>query len=942
MIKFLLPLFIILFNFLVFPQVTAVPSFATEEDSIIVYFDATKGDAGLKGFTGDVYAHTGVITNLSTGPSDWEYVIAPWATNYPETKLTRDSTDHYHLVIGYPRIYYSNNHQNLGSIPPTEHIQKLAFVFRNADGSRTGRAAGGADIFLQLSEPGLNVSIIKPEKIPYFADLNDTITIEIASAHSNSLALFIDDILVAETDTTLLTHSIIADQYGKRKIKIIATGDSNETKIDSTYFIVNTPVSIEPVPNNLDYGINYISDNSVVLNLYAPQKDFVYVIGDFTNWEADPAYYMKRTPDQTKYWLQIDSLETGKEYIFQYLVDGELRIADPYSEKVSDGNDKFISSTVYPDLISYPEGKTTEIASVLQTAQEPYQWQVTDFERPKKTDLVIYELLIRDFIPEHSYEVLVDTLGYFKRLGVNAIELMPVMEFEGNESWGYNPSFHFAPDKYYGTKNDLKRFIDEAHKNGIAVILDIVLNHMYGQSPLVRLYWNSAQNRPAANNPWFNEVSPNPVFSFGYDFNHEKQEVKNYIDRVNKYWLTEYKVDGFRFDFTKGMTNTPGDGGNHDAARISILTRMANELRKVDSTAYIILEHFAPNSEETILSNNGMMLWGNLNHDYNEATMGYVGTSNFSGVSYKSKGWAEPNLVAYMESHDEERLMYKNLQFGNSSGSYNIRNLETALQRIKLAAVFYFTVPGPKMIWQFGELGYDVSIDFNGRVGNKPIRWYYYNEPARLKLYKTYAALTALKQYEAFESDSFALAAVGSVKRLNIVDETMDVYVIGNFNVTVSTANHSFSKTGYWYDYFTGDTISVSQPDGQVVLEPGEFHIYTTVKLPTPEEDIVTDVEENKNIITGEFHLEQNFPNPFNPSTEIIFRVPVTGNITIKIYDILGREIKTLINEEKSNGVYKIKWNGDNNWGAEVSSGIYFCRMETASYTMSRKMILLK
>lgn len=135
-----------------------------------------------------------------------------------------------------------------------------------------------------------------------------------------------------------------------------------------------------------------------------------------------------------------------------------------------------------------------------------------------------------------------------------------------------------------------------------------------------------------------------------------------------------------------------------------------------------------------------MMTWGNNNYNYNEATMGYVSTSNFSNISYKAHTFTKPYSVGYMESHDEERLMYRNLQYGNKSsdGSYNIKNKLEALQRIKLAAAFFFTVPGPKIIWQFGELGYDFSIDFNGRVGNKPIKWDYYSDPPRNKLYKVF------------------------------------------------------------------------------------------------------------------------------------------------------------------------------------------------------------
>ncbi|MFO7444782.1 MAG: alpha-amylase family glycosyl hydrolase [Ignavibacteriaceae bacterium] len=773
-----------LMHTLTFPQITTIPEYPTENDSIIIILDTSQpGAEELLNYTGTLYAHTGINSDID----NWRHVIGDWGNNQNQPALIRTGTNTYQLIIGKPHLFYD--------VPETEQINQLAIVIRSADGSKQTRP----DIFINLYESGLSVVFNNPKasvqytsplRSPGFAEPDDTLQIEVAAVEVgtkiSSLTLYINDVQAEQTTSNILSYNLIAADYSDGITIIKAVGIDTAGIADTAWFalVINPQIAIAPVPNNLPYGINYLSSTSVVLHLYAPVKDFVYVIGDFNNWEVNPDYLMKRTPNQDQYWLQIDGLEPGKEYIFQYLVDGEIRIADPYTEKTSDPEDQFISEEIYPGLIQYPEGKTSEIASVFQTDQQEYQWQVTDFERPKKTDLVIYELLVRDFIEEHSYNALIDTIGYLRRLGVNAIELMPVMEFEGNESWGYNQSFHFAVDKYYGTKNDLKRFIDEAHKNGIAVILDIVLNHVYGESPLVRLYWNSAQGRPAANSPWFNEVSPNPEFSWGYDFNHEAYQVKNYTDRVNRFWLTEYKIDGFRFDFTKGMTNTSGDGGGHDNARINILTRMANELRKVDSTAYIILEHFAQNSEEIILSNNGMMLWGNLTHAYAEASMGWIGTSNFGSISYKTRQWAEPNLVGYMESHDEERMMYRNLNFGRSDSSYNVTNLHTALQRVKLAAAFFFTVPGPKMIWQFGELGYDVAIDDPCRVCNKPIRWEYYDDPDRNRLYKTFAALINLKQYDAFESDDFSLNAAGAVKRLNISHESMDVYVIGNFDIT--------------------------------------------------------------------------------------------------------------------------------------------------------------
>ncbi len=101
-------------------------------------------------------------------------------------------------------------------------------------------------------------------------------------------------------------------------------------------------------------------------------------------------------------------------------------------------------------------------------------------------------------------------------------------------------------------------------------------------------------------------------------------------------------------------------------------------------------------------------------------------------------------------------------------------------------------------------------------------------------------------------------------------------------------------------------------------------------------------VDDQVAVIPADFHLYQNFPNPFNPSTTIRYSIVEPGNVSIKIYDVLGREVKTLVNEVKTAGTYSSTWNGYNNFGNKVSSGIYFYRMESGSFIEAKKMILLK
>jgi 1,4-alpha-glucan branching enzyme len=711
---------------------------------------------------------------------------------------------------------------------------------------------------------------------------------------------------------------------------------------DTTFFSIKTipPVIELPLPDGIREGITYLDDHSVILTLFAPYKNTVYVIGDFNAWQIDSRYLMHRhtvDADSVYWWLQIDDLPAGQEYAFQYLVDGSLRIADPYTEKVLDPwHDTYISNATYPDLKPYPAGKTTEPVSVFSTTRSSFAWTYSEtFTPPQQEQLVIYELLLRDFIQAHDYKTLIDTLSYFEKLGINAIELMPVCEFEGNLSWGYNPSFYFAPDKYYGPAYDLKRFVDACHQKGIAVILDMVLNHSYGQSPLVRLYFDSRNGRPSAQNPWYNVQSPNTTYSWGYDFDHISPATQKFVDRVTHYWLSVYKIDGFRFDFTKGFTNTPGDGWAYDAQRVTILRRLADKIWAVNPNAYVILEHFTDNTEEKLLSSfrKGMMIWANMNKNYNEATMGYneEGKSNISWGYYGNRGWSKANLVTYMESHDEERLMYKNIAYGNSAGIYNIQELSTALDRMKLAAAFFLTYPGPKMIWQFGEVGYDYTIEYNERTGEKPIRWDYFTDSEmRRELYNTFAAMNKLHtDYPAFYSSEskVEMSVDDALKRIKLTHPQMNAVIIGNFDVVNGRIDPQFHHRDIWYDYLSGD--SLTNISSSIMLQPGEFHIYTDVKLEKPG-GTGTDG-------ASFFSLIQNFPNPFNNKTMIKYQLPVTSEIELSIYNLLGQKVATLVSKKQHAGQYQEKWDATG-----FASGIYICRLLCQQFTETHKMILVR
>ncbi|RLD88812.1 MAG: Por secretion system protein, partial [Bacteroidetes bacterium] len=165
--------------------ITSDPDLSTSGQALTIYYDATLGTAGLEDFTGDVYAHTGVITDQSTDMGDWKYVKTAWGTNTAETKLTLESANLYSLEIGPSiREYYG--------VPANESITHLAFVFRSADSSKEGKDDGGSDIFVVVYEEGLSVAIINPDRNS-IVDPGTSLAFEASASQVANLVLYLNN-----------------------------------------------------------------------------------------------------------------------------------------------------------------------------------------------------------------------------------------------------------------------------------------------------------------------------------------------------------------------------------------------------------------------------------------------------------------------------------------------------------------------------------------------------------------------------------------------------------------------------------------------------------------------------------------------------------------------------------------------------------------------------
>ncbi|UOE40256.1 alpha-amylase family glycosyl hydrolase [Chryseobacterium suipulveris] len=744
-------------------------------------------------------------------------------------------------------------------------------------------------------------------------------------------------------------------------IDVVATNAADGTVVTKSFTVsLSIPVDSAPMPAYMRQGINYDPNDptKVGLALYAPGKPYVHVIGSFNNWTVSGNYLMKRDTTNTNlYWIEVSGLTPQQIYTFQYRIADGTRVADPYSTLVlSPYDDQWINqnATVYPNLPPYPAGQDFEV-SVVQTQKPAYPWVVTNFAKPAKENLIVYELLVRDFTAQQTWQSLIDKIAYLKTLNINAVELMPVMEFDGNNSWGYNTGFHNALDKAYGTPEKFKEFIDVCHQNGIAVILDIALNHATGRSPLVRMWMNDPDGDgygdPSASNPYFNQVATHSYGVFN-DFNHSKAETKYYVNRVLEQWIKEYKVDGFRWDLTKGFTQncTAGDDActnNYQQDRVNILKAYADYQWSWDPTSYIIFEHLGTDSEEAQWANykigegKGVMMWDKQTNPYNQNTMGYATGSNFNRVKYTAHGFSERRALSYGESHDEERIMYKNLNFGAAGAN----TLAAALERQKSYGAVFLTVPGPKMIWQFAELGFDKSIFtcVNGTVNTdsdsipgdckldpKPSAFGlgYDVDTARKSVYDTWAKILAIRlSNEVFNTKNFTVESGNLMPRIYITNTAaasalQNVVILANFTTSTQNIVPNFpigNKT--WFNLMDNTSFFVSDTTAPITIEAGGFRIFGDGSALATEE---TETVKNAVSLTV-------LQNPVTNGVANI-RYSNADNGTLAIYDLGGKLVKSQ-KVSKSKGDETISVNG-------LSSGIYLIQLKSDKGMAVAKMIV--
>lgn len=905
--------FVILFSITTFAQISWQGG--TNPDataSATILFDKT--GTPLATYTGTIYAHTGVTLNSAA----WQNVKGSWANNTTQPALTLVSGNIYKLDIT-PSIL---NFYNVAS----GSVTKINIVFRNAAGS-----AQSTDLTLNV---GAFQSLLATPAEFSNTILNSGQNLLITANNTNGNAsynLLANGVSVSTSNGTTFSYTDTNITVNKTYDLQITQGITLFSKKFGV--IVNAGTTSQAMSAGLEDGINYnTSDASkATLVLTAPGKDFVYVAGSFNNYQPGTNYLMKKDPSTNKFWLELTGLNSGTQYNYQYwVVDSTpttnspavVKTADPYSTLVlSPFDDPYISAASYPNMPAYPAGQEREV-TVLQTGQTTFNWSsaTTGFVKPKKEDLIVYEVLIRDFDASRNFQDLINRIDYFRNLKINAIELMPVMEFEGNEGWGYNPSFHMALDKFYGAKDKMKEFIDLCHQNGIAVILDVALNHAFGRSPLVRMWMKDSDGDgwgdAASDNPYFNEFAKHS-YGIGNDFNHSSSYTNYYTKRVVKQWIQEFKIDGFRWDLTKGFTQACSSGDDtctnaYQADRVAILKDYADYSWSLDPNHIAIFEHLGSSNEEQQWANyrigetpsKGVLMWGESTYPYTQLMEGYSTGADISGIGHVSRGFTAKRLIGYTESHDKERLVYSGTAYGNGSGAAPVLgNLNNAIGRMSAIGAISLLIPGPKMIWHFADLGYDDSIytctdgtvnteadvtTGDCKLSTKPQEQWTNNwltTPNRLQVYNDWKRLIQLKIDEpVFEGDYAISPDVSNIKQRVYVynnsfpsTQLKNVVIITNFSVATQNVNPSFPYTGNWYNLMDNTPYVVTNATATISLPPGGFRVYGNQPATT---------------------LGNNEFNPINKIS--LFPNPTSGLFTIngevakvQVFSITGQLVKS-------------------------------------------------
>jgi 1,4-alpha-glucan branching enzyme len=714
------------------------------------------------------------------------------------------------------------------------------------------------------------------------------------------------------------------------------------TTLDTVSFVVAVSgPPIVPLPSYAKHGVTLPgpqSNDSTTFRLRVGSTNYVLlrVAPAGQPVASAPPVFMRKDPSSDNWWTNLALAPGTYEYLYQ-TSSGTL-VFDPWGRHNGTYGSRF---TVGPEGLS----------------ADDYAWRIPNFQRPPLEKLVVYEMNVGEFaggwygLPagQANFTHMKNLMGYFDSLGVNAIELMPVNDYglvgRSGHSWGYDLNSYFALEPGYGTPRDFKILVDSAHARGVAVIVDVVFNHINDTGPL----W---QMEPSESTSPYFKLCTDLRFNedglcFFRDMDHWTPETQEIVYEALKMWIDVYKVDGFRFDYTQGI------GWNTADTSRGILGWVNRIAREYDNSLYLIAEHL-PESPALIYYSGLTSGWHDSFRDevFDEARFRNRPLTAIENLvidrgAYPGNDFPpEPSVygdrrepVNATNNHDEQSLLYEMITFQGVP-------LDEALVRDRLYGTLMFTSVGVPMLWQGTEFSEPrgwpsdnlkltyrpVQFSLRGTSRGQVHERYYRNLIRARKINPALhrGALRRMAQYAAERTLVWGFEDLSGPAK---------VMAVANFSGVQQTVTAvPWLAPGTWYDIQDQSTISVPG----TTLPAFTIPAYTARVFSSLPDSVLLPVAEVASPLPADFALEQNYPNPFNPSTTIQFSVQSADRVRLIVYDALGREVAALVDRTMEPGTHTVRFDAGDASGRVLPSGVYFYRMTAGSFTRTRKLVLVR
>lgn len=515
---------------------------------------------------------------------------------------------------------------------------------------------------------------------------------------------------------------------------------------------------------------------------------------------------------------------------------------------------------------------------------------------------VFYEIYPRSYSSSGDFQGIQNKIPDMLDLGINAVWFMPI--YTGPTIHGYEITDYFGFEEDFGTEQDFRNLAEALHDAGIKVILDFVVNHTAISHPFMQNVLEYKSESPWADFYLWDGEPGNSNYEYFFDWaslpnlNHNNKDVRDYFIKVAKYWVQEFDIDGYRCDVAWGVEE-----------RNSVFWQEWRAALK-NIKPEVFLEAEASSSQEVYYQQR----FDSANDwDLRNKLLGVSnGTLAIDALDAELRkdypDHARP--FRFVENHDEVRV----------ASSYDS-------QRSKLMHTILFTASGIPLIYSGGEVGELTNrgmIDWTDPDNLRP----YFKSLVRLR--NKYLSNPRMERITtSLPSDVYAYISTS---------ENHNILTIANFRGESKTVSFPVGDLSEGTKYLT-NLIDFSVIDIQAISGTLDIELesYEAKVFYLGDEPVGVDNEDFENIIIDEFKLNQNFPNPFNPSTKISFELPTNEFVTLRIYDVVGQEVKTLLNSEMQKGKYGIDFNA-----SKLSSGIYFYRIQAGKFIDTKKLILMK